>query len=142
MNLSILFNLSLSIAISTCILHRGGSTAGLCMGEGLNCLFNVKCFSALLLAIGNIAIWGDHGPCSPGSAPVLQIDTLHKYTTSSLVNCFLQCRNAGKFRNMFFGSKSCITNPLSARMRLLVFKKTAAYSSSNANVERKKYSDL
>ena len=55
MNLSILFNLSLSIAISTCILHRGRSTAGLCKA-GLNCLFHVESFLTLLLAIGNIAI--------------------------------------------------------------------------------------
>ena len=137
MNLSILFNLSLSIAISTCILHRGRSTAGLCKA-GLNCLFHVESFSTLLLAIGSIAIWGDQGPCPLGSVPVLQLDTLHEYTTTSLVNWCLPCRNAGKFMNMFFGSKSCITNPLSARMRLIVFKKTAAYSSSNANVERKR----
>ena len=134
-----LFNLSISIAISTRILHSGRSTTELCRGGGLIVFFCENCLSTIVLfAIGNIAIWGDNDPQPLGSVPVLQLDTLHEYTTSSQVNWCLPCRNAGKFGNTIFTNKACIKNPLSARMRLPAFKKIAAYSSSNANVERKK----
>ena len=36
---------------------------------GLNCVFHVKSFLLLLLAIGSIAVLGGHGSPPPGSAP-------------------------------------------------------------------------
>ena len=57
------------------------------------------------------------------STCILQLEIFREQTASSLVNWVLPHKNAGKFKKTFFGSKSCMTKPLSARIRSPAYKK-------------------
>ena len=61
------------------------------------------------------------------STCILQLEIFREQTASSFVNWVLPHRNAGKFKKIFFGNRSCITNPLSARIRSLPIRKDNIY---------------
>ena len=53
------------------------------------------------------------------STCILQLENFHEQTASSFADWVLPHRNAGKFKNTFYGSRSCITKPMSARIKSL-----------------------
>ena len=57
------------------------------------------------------------------STCILQLEIFREQTASSFVKWALPHRNAGKFKKTVFGNRSCITNPLFARIRSPAYKK-------------------